>query len=339
MSQSASQTGKSALPGLITWLQDTLLHPLQRAGSIKPLLAFVAFVASMPLALAQSVSVIDDSGKTVRLAQPAQRIISLAPHLTELLFEIGAEQQVVGVIEFSDYPPQARTLPRIGGYRGLDLERIHAARPDLVIAWESGNSAAQVARLENLAITVYRNEPHTLEDIALTLERLGKLTGRDMQARHAAQALRARIESLRAQYAARAPVRVFYQVWRQPLMTVGGRHVLNDVMHLCGGRNIFANLKTPSPTVNAEAVLARAPQIIVGGSVSEGDLSELIFWKRWRDIPAVRNNHLVVLDASTITRHTSRLADGAASLCAAIDRVRTSTQGNATSAVAVPPAR
>lgn len=285
--------------------------------------AVAAFAASMPQVHAQTLSVIDDSGKTVRLSKPAQRIVSLAPHLTELLFEIGAEHQVVGVIEFSDYPEQARTLPRIGGYRGLDLERIHAARPDLVIAWQSGNSAAQVARLENLGITVYRNEPHTLEDIALTLERLGKLTGRDKQARHAAQALRARIENLRVQYAARAPVRVFYQVWRQPLMTVGGHHVLNDAMHLCGGRNIFADLKTPSPTVNAEAVLARAPQIIVGGSASGGDLTDLAFWKRWRDLPAVRDNHLIALDASTITRHTSRLADGAASLCAAIDRVRT----------------
>jgi len=309
-----------------SWALPTSIASLWRSGTIKVLILSLACAASMPQAAAQSLSVIDDSGKIVLLARPAQRIISLAPHLTELLFEIGAEQQVVGVIEFSDFPPQARTLPRIGGYRGLDLERIHAARPDLVIAWQSGNSAAQVARLENFGITIYRNEPHTLEDIALTLERLGKLTGRDTQARHAAQTLRARIEGLRSQYAARAPVRVFYQVWRQPLMTVGGRHVLNDVMHLCGGRNIFADLKTPSPTVNVEAVLALAPQIIVSGSASIGDLSDLVFWKRWRNIPAVRDNHLVVLDASTITRHTSRLADGATSMCAAIDRVRTSVK-------------
>ncbi len=287
-----------------------------------------ACIAALVVALGVSspagatVSVIDDSKRTITLARPAQRVISLAPHATELLFGAGAGRQVVGVTEFSDFPLAARRLPRVGGSRGLDLERIVAARPDLVIAWQSGNSAAQVERIEKLGIPVFRSEPRTLGDVARTLERFGILTGHAEHATDAARRFNARIEALRQTYAGRRPVRVFYQVWKQPLMTIGGPHVISDVVRLCGGHNVFAQLDTPGPTVDIEAVVAADPQLIVGGAADGGDLSDLRMWQRWPQISAVRNGRYSVLDAALITRHTERLVLGAERLCKAIDATR-----------------
>jgi len=280
----------------------------------------VALVAACPATA--GVSVVDDSQRTITLARPAQRIISLAPHATELLFGAGAGRQVVGVTEFSDFPQAARRLPRVGSSRGLDLEQIVAARPDLVIAWQSGNSAAQVERIEKLGIPVFRSEPKTLDDVARTLERFGVLTGHAEPAREAARRFSARIQALRQAYAGRRPVRVFYQVWKQPLMTIGGPHVISDVMTLCGASNVFAQLDTPGPTVNIEAVVAADPQLIVGGAANGGDVSDLRMWQRWPQIAAVRNGRYTVLDAALITRHTERLAQGAEQLCEAIDATR-----------------
>ncbi len=266
--------------------------------------------------------VVDDTGKTIKLERAAQRIVSLAPHATELLFGAGAGAQLVGVTEFSDYPEAAKSLPRVGGSRGLDLERIAALKPDLVIAWQSGNSMAQVAQIEALGIPVFRSEPRTLNDVALSLERFGALTGHALGARRAAAAFRTRIANLRREYAYRKSVRVFYQVWPQPLMTIGGPHVITDVIGLCGGVNVFSALASPGPTVNIEAVVGAAPQLIVGGAADGGDLASLAMWKRWPGIPAVKNERFAVLDAALITRHTERLADGALALCHAIDATR-----------------
>jgi len=271
---------------------------------------------------AHAQTVTDDSGRTLALARPAQRIVSLAPHITELLFSAGAGAQVVGVIEFSDYPAAARRLPRIGGAYGLDLERIAALKPDLVIAWSSGNSTAQVERIESLGIPVYRSEPATLEDVARSVERFGQLSGHADLARQVAGDFRGRIARLRQTYAQRIPVKVFYQVWPQPLMTVGGPHVITDVLNLCGGRNIFSSLLSPGPTVSTEAVLAAAPRLIIGGAAEGGDAASLAIWKRWPSLPAIKHQGLLVLDAALITRHTVRIAEGAEQLCRAIDAAR-----------------
>jgi len=300
------------------------LPPVGRRWSVSPDLArlfatlLVAFMSGPGLAI----SVIDDSNKRITLVNPAQRIVSLAPHATELLFGAGAGRQVVAVIEFSDFPPEAQTLLRVGGSRGLDLERIVAAKPDLVIAWQSGNSAAQVERIEKLGIPVFRSEPRTLDDVARSLERFGMLAGHTEQGREAARKFRGRIATLRQQYAARAPVRVFYQAWHQPLMTVGGPHVISDVMTLCGAVNVFSRIDSPGPTVDIESVVAANPQLIVGGAADGGDLRDLRMWQAWPQIAAVRDQRFTILDAALITRHTERIAIGAEQLCVAIDRVR-----------------
>ncbi len=207
-----------------------------------PALVCVAWSLCCAIASA-AVEVRDDAGRVVRLERPATRIVSLAPHLTELLFAIGAGDRLVGVTGFSDYPPAATALPRVGGLYGLDVERLLALKPDLVVAWRSGTAEAELDTLERLGLRVFRNEPRTLDDIATTMARLGTLTGDEPGANAAAADFRARVATLRDTYASRSPVRVFYQVWNDPLMTIGGPQPITQVIELCGGRNVFASVK------------------------------------------------------------------------------------------------
>jgi len=188
-------------------------------------LIFVCGALLMPMAQA-NVSVTDDTGREVRLAQPAQRIVSLAPHITELLFSAGAGGRIVGVVEYSDYPPAAKKLPRVGAYNAVDMERILALRPDLVIAWASGNPPALIEQLRSLGLTVFLSEPRSLEDVASNLERFGQLAGTQTTAQAAADEFRRRLQALRVRYSDRKPVSVFYQIWHRPLMTVNGEHLI-----------------------------------------------------------------------------------------------------------------
>lgn len=269
-----------------------------------------------------AVAVRDDSGLEVRLEAPARRIVSLAPHLTELLFDIGAGDAVVAASDYSDYPEAARRLPRVGGLAGIDLERIVALRPDLVVAWQSGTAQGQLAALDRLGIHVFRSEPHTLADVASTLERLGTLTGHAQQASGQADAFRRKVAALRATYATRSPVRVFYQVWNNPLMTIGGPHLITQVIDLCGGRNVFASVGMLAPTVNVEAVIAADPQLIVTAAESGNQSSDIALWSRWTGVSAVRHRRYLFLDPGLITRHTPRILTGAEAMCHAIQDAR-----------------
>jgi iron complex transport system substrate-binding protein len=286
-------------------------------SSIVALTVLVAGVAA-----AAEVSVIDDSGKTVRLRSAARRVVSLAPHTTELLDQAGAFDEIVAVSAYSDFPARARQLPVIGSAHGLDVEAIARLHPDLVLAWTSGNSASQVAAIEHLGIPVFRSDPLELEAIATSLERLGVLTGHDALAAGRARAFREDIEQLRRRYADRASVRVFYQVWDQPLMTVGGGHLISKVIRLCGGRNIFESLTTPAPVVDREAVIAADPQIIVLASDADDPLQNFTSWQQWTQVSAVREHQLLTLSPGEITRESPRIALGARTLCEALERVR-----------------
>jgi iron complex transport system substrate-binding protein len=283
--------------------------------------ACVALLGSAAVAQAD-VSVRDDSGRDVTLHSPARRIVSLAPHVTELLYEIGAGDRLVGATAFSDYPSAASRLPRVGGLSGLDIERIVALKPDLVIAWASGTSQTEFEQLTRVGIPVFRSEPHTLADVATTLERFGRLTGEDDRAQQAATAFRVRVAALRDSYARRSSVRVFYQVWNSPLMTVGGTQVITQVIELCGGTNIFASLTALAPIVDVEAVINADPQLIVTASETNDHAKDLATWQRWPGVSAVRDRRFLFLDPALITRHTSRILIGADMICRAIDAVR-----------------
>lgn len=293
------------------------------------LVAMTALVAvaarSAPVAVAPAgPHVRDDAGHDVRLPAPALRIASLAPHLTELLYEIGAGDRLVAATAYSDYPVEATTIPRIGGLAGIDDEALVAAHVDLVVAWGSGTGAPELARIRRLGIPVFVDEPRTLDDVAATIERLGALTGRTTPAAAVAASFRARVAALRSTYGSRAPVRVFYQVWGDPLMTVGGPQPITRIIELCGGVNVFAALRTPAPTVDVEAVIHADPELIVTALESDDHRADIARWQRWAGVRAVRERHWLFVDPAVVTRPSSRLLVGAERICRAIDAVRAS---------------
>lgn len=284
------------------------------------LLILVAFVSANRSYAA--VSVVDDAGRTVTLVAPAQRIISLAPHITELLYAAGAGKYIVGTVSYSDYPVAAKKLPRVGSYNAFDLEAIVALQPDLIVAWQSANPAAALEKLQALSIPVFFSEPRQLEDVAGNLERLGKLTANEAIADAASVAFRRELEKLRNQYRAVREVSVFYQVWHQPLMTINGEHIISQVIELCGGRNVFASLPTLAPKISLEAVLRKDPEVVVAGNSALNHSGWKDDWRRWPVLQAVKNNHLFYVNPDIIQRHTPRILQGAAVLCKQIETVR-----------------
>ena len=264
----------------------------------------------------------DDSGQEVRLIAPARRIVTLAPHATELLYAAGAGDRLVGTVEYSDYPPAAKKVPRVGSYDRFDLEAISALKPDLIIAWESGNPAAQVGKLKALGLTVYTTQPNRMDDVAGQLERYGRLAGSEVVADAAAAQFRQRLERLRRTYAGKPPVRVFYQIWINPLMTVGGPQIISDAIRLCGGENVFGHLPQMAPTVSVEAVLAADPEAIVATGMGDARPEWLDDWNKWPRMTAVRRGNLYHIDPDLMQRHTPRILDGAEQLCAQLDTAR-----------------
>ena len=286
-------------------------------------LLVLLLLCSLPLRA--ETSVLDDENHRVTLPRPAARIVTLAPHATELMFGAGAGGRIVGADEYSDYPAIAKTIPRIGRAGALDIERIAALKPDLVIAWGSGNVTGQIAALRRLGLTVFISEPHTVADVASTLRRFGALAGTEKYAEVAAAEFEAKFADLRKRYASRPTVSVFYQIWDRPLMTINGQHLISAVIETCGGRNVFAALPQLAPVVDLEAVLRADPQAIVGSGAESSRPGWLDDWKRWPRLTAVRDNNLFDVPPDLIQRHTVRLVDGAARLCEALETARTKT--------------
>lgn len=264
----------------------------------------------------------DDTGVDVLLTKPASRIVSLAPHATENLFAAGAGNRVVGVVDYSDFPAPAKQLPKVGGYDRPDLEAIMKLKPDLVVGWESGNPPRLLNRLQALGVPVYRTQPGKLEDIAREIERLGILAGSAPAAKLAAAEFRKRIDGLRARHGGRSPVRLFYQVWNQPLLTVGGTHVISEAMGLCGGVNIFAKQSNLAPMVTTEAVINADPDVIIASGMGRDTPVGLEDWKRWKNMKAVARGHLFHVPADLMQRSTPRLLDGVEILCGQLEKAR-----------------
>jgi iron complex transport system substrate-binding protein len=290
------------------------------------LMTLIASLAPARAALAAVVSVVDDSGATVTLDAPARRIVSLAPHTTELVYAAGGADLIVGAVNYSDYPPAARQLPRVGDNQALDLEKIAALKPDLLVVWRHGNAQRQIGALRALGIPLFFSEPKQLPDIAANLHKLGELMGTVSTADKAAQDFSAKIARLREQYAQRPVVSVFYQVWETPLMTLNGDHMVSDVIRLCGGRNVFASLTPVAPTVSTEAVIAANPDAIVTGRYGDADSGtlpkSLDRWRSWTELTAVSHRNLFAVNADWLDRPAPRLADGAAQLCEALQTAR-----------------
>ncbi|HYD80024.1 MAG TPA: cobalamin-binding protein [Paucimonas sp.] len=291
-----------------------------------PRLRFLLLAALLCLGAAAraEIAVVDDSKHVVSLKAPARRIVSLAPHATELLFALGAGNRITGVIEYSNFPPEAQRIPTVGSATAIDVERIVAMKPDLVVIWGSGNLAGQVAKLRSLGIPVYDCEPHDFEAIASSFERLAKLTATESAGNPLAAGFRARLAALAERYRARAPVTVFYQIWREPLMTLNDVHMASAVIRLCGGKNIFGNLQPIAPTVSVEAVLKADPQAILAGTGAKDD--PFSTWRRFSKMTAVADGHLISIDSDLLTRPGPRILEGTEALCKRLDGVRAKNQ-------------
>jgi iron complex transport system substrate-binding protein len=294
---------------------------------------FPAVVALAACAIASdvlAVTAVDDAGRSVVVDRPPARVVTLAPSLTELVFAAGSGQSLVGVSALSDYPAAARAIARIGDAGRVDVERVLALKPDLVLVWQRGNVGREIEQLERAGVRIFQLEPQRLDDVARAIERLGALLGHESEARRRAGELRTALARLRAAHANAPSVRVFYQVWQQPLMTVNRRQIMGDILDVCGGRNVFADLAPLVPTVSTEAVVAADPEAILtaseqGGGVAwrrDPDASAFALWRRQPRMVAVRRAWLYTLDGDLISRQGPRIVDGAAAVCAVLDEVR-----------------
>lgn len=270
------------------------------------------FASSMAQA---AISVQDDAHRPVTLEKPAQRIISLAPHITEMLFEAGAGKNIIAVTDYSDYPEAAKKLPSIGNIFALDLERLLALKPDLVIIWGTGNAKILANKLRNNHVTVFESEPHDFETVATSMERLATLAGTESTGKSAAQKFRQRLDNLRKTYqlpAGAAPVSVFYQMIRRPLMTINDTHMVSDMIRLCGGKNVFGQLRELSSTITNEAVLAANPDVILG---SGDNVEGMADWKQYPILTAVKKNNFYAVKGDWLNRAGPRILDGTEALC------------------------
>ena len=302
-------------------LAKQFVSAVLRAGgaSVLVLALGVAQAAPSTISAPATRTVTDDSGRTVSVGPAPLRIVSLAPGATEMLFAAGAGAQVIATVEYSDEPPAARRIARIGDVAAVDLERLVALHPDVVIAWPAGSNPAQRAKIARLNIPVYEQQVVRLADLADSVRRLGVLTGTEAEATRAARDIDARLATLRATYGTNAAhPSVLLQVWDRPIYTVGGRHLMSDALELCGARNLFADLPEAGPVVDTEAVIARDPDIIVAAAPPGEGAAWLAGWRRFGSMKAVRQEHLVVFEDQAFSRLGPSVISATEGLCKSI---------------------
>ena len=280
---------------------------------------------------AQAAPHVDDAGRRVDLPAPARRVITLAPNLTEFVYAVGGGDTLVGTMDTSNYPQAATRVPRIGDYQRLDVERVLALKPDLILVWHHGNRGRELGQLEAAGLRLFYLEPRRIDDVPRALARVGALLGRDSQARAQAQALQHDLDALRARHAGAAPVSVFFQVWSQPLMTLNGQHLTSDILALCGGRNVFADLPALAPQVSVESVVAADPEAMFTAreSATEGlawrrdpQRPAFAMWRPFTRLTAVRRGWMFSVPGDLITRQGPRIVEGVRAVCAALGEVR-----------------
>jgi iron complex transport system substrate-binding protein len=267
-----------------------------------------------------SITVRDDDGNAVTLPKPAQRVIAMAPHVTELIFAAGGGDKIVGTVSYADFPEAARKIPRLGSNREVDMERVIALKPDLIVVWRHGSSERQIEQLRKLGYPLFHSEPKKLDQIADNVISMGKLLGTEAAAEAAAKEMRQKLAALRTQYASRPPVRTFYQVWDKPLYTLNGAHIVSDALRACGGENIFAALKVTAPVVGIEAVLEADPEAIFG--TAEKDYGGVALWRPYGQLQAVRQGNLFTLNGDLLNRAGPRMIEGTAVLCEKLEQAR-----------------
>ena len=268
------------------------------------------------------IEILDADGNLIRLDKPAERIISLAPSLTEILFAIDAGKRIVGVIEYSDFPLEAKKLPVIGRFDLLNVEKIVELEPDLIVAWKSGNPERSIEQLKTLGLTVFLSELTDLPSISEQMKNISKLTGTEREASSAITNFNQTYQSLVAEYSGRKLVKTFYQVWDTPIITAGGKDFINDIIKLCSGENVFKDINQIAPKVGLEAVIFADPEVIIGSGSDQTRPDWLDNWKRWPKIKAVSKQNLFSVNPDLIQRQTPRILIGAKQMCEHINKAR-----------------
>lgn len=286
------------------------------------LLRCTAFIlAALGSAPVPALQLKDDRGVIVEVPVKPSRIVALSPHLVEIVYAAGAGGQLAAVVRFSDYPEAAARLPQVGDATRVDMERIVALEPDLILGWRSGNPQGDLERLERRGFRLFVTEPARLADIARIIRTVGTLAGTAQAAGESAAAFERALEALRMRYGERAAVRVFYEIWHRPLLTVNARHLISDVIALCGGVNVFANAAVLTPSVSLEAVLAARPEVVLGGSSATRPEQ---FISEWRSAPVAALRELPVryVPPDLIQRQTPRIVNGARVICEHLEEIR-----------------
>lgn len=250
-----------------------------------------------------------------------QRIIALAPHITELLYAVGAGEQLVAVSDYSDYPAAANRLPKVAGYQGIDLESVLALRPDLIIAWRAAPATAELQRLQQLGIRIVYSDPQTLQGIIDEVRHLGELTGKKQQALQLANKLELKLQELTGHYSAKMAVPVFFAMDTELLTTVAAKSMVQQILALCGADNPFAAMPNDYPRVSLEQVLYSQPELIIqaGTAAMPANFS---YWQRFRMIPAVKKKQFLAVNADELYRMTPRTFDAATAVCEGVEQVR-----------------
>lgn len=256
--------------------------------------------------------------------EQGQRIIALSPHLAELVFAIGAGKRLIGVSAYTDFPEAATELPVVGDAFMLDLERLAVLQPDLLLAWQGGTPAHVIDELQSREYRVEIIRTMSLDDVPLALRRIGVLTGSEKEANFVADTFVDGLNSLEESASDAAPLRVFYQVDKRPLYTINGEHYVSQLIELCGGKNIFADLGKLAPLIGVEAVLERDPEVMLAGEDAGPDAFGE--WQRWPGIAANRYGNRFLMPAAEIGRATPRLLTAGAAICSALDESRHNRQ-------------
>ncbi|WP_223485627.1 cobalamin-binding protein [Pseudomonas sp. A-RE-19] len=239
-----------------------------------------------------------------------ERVVSLAPSLSEIVVELNSADLLVGVLDAGERPAELKGIPSVGSYGQLDMERLLSLKPDLLLLWPGSMGPAQREQLKGLNIPTYVAEPHNLEQLAAQIEVIAAQLGRPERGVSLAENLRQRLGSLRQRYRRDEPLRVFYQVWDRPLYTVGGGQIISDALQVCGARNVFADLTQPAPQVSVEAVLQRNPEVILAS-----DQAQLDAWKTWAQVTAVAQGQLLLVTDKGLERPSGQMIEATAKLC------------------------
>ena len=250
------------------------------------------------------------------------RIIALAPHIVENLFAIGAGDNIVGTVDYADYPSEAQSIERIGGYYGISLEKVLALKPDLVIAWKSGNQSEDLAQIERLGIKVYLSNPTTIAGVADELLTFGEFTGNIEQSQQAASAFTQKLNAIIKSQQDKKNITGFYQLWAEPMMTVGKNTWISQLIETCHVSNVFAQSVTDYPQISIENVIVTKPQVIIIPDEKSKTPQPVVNWQKWPEVPAVKNDQFISVNADLLHRFTPRMLDGLADMCDKIDASR-----------------